>query len=140
MPQMRKDAFVAFFICAMPDNLTREEMESAQEGLIAPDASGPITSQDHRHFNSMIMDYLNSFLDFDTYTEAVPGSPENNSRVVDERLKKRLVSKVLMVVDNLVISEQYINKPLASGTLLFVNGQIVAPNTRVTISFKQQPI
>lgn len=117
----------------MAENLTREEMEAAQEGLISPDLAGPITSLDHRTFNSMLMDYNNSFLDFTVQTGA-------DQKVKDSRLKKRLVSKVLWVESNTVISEDFITKPLASDTLEFDASQRPPAFTKVTISFKQQPI
>ena len=117
----------------MAENLTREEMEEAQAGLIAPDASGPITSLDHRTFNSMLMDFLNSFLDFDVYTNA-------DGKVVDARLKKRLVSKIVWCDANMTIGETFLDKPFASDTLSIGASQGVPPFTKITISFKQQPV
>ncbi len=107
-------------------------MEEAQEALISPDLAGPITSLDHRSFNSMLMDYLNSFLDFTVTTGA-------DQKVKDDRLIKRVVSKVVWVEANIVISEDYISKLFGSDTLEFAPDQRPPAFTKVTISFKQQP-
>lgn len=108
-------------------------MEEAQAGLIAPDSSGPITSAEHRAFNSLILDYLNSFLDLTVTTNAA-------GHVQDDRLRKRLVSKVIWVDANTVIGESFLSKALASDTLQIDESQGVPPFAKVTISFKQQPV
>lgn len=107
-------------------------MENAQNVLIAPHGGVPIHSIEHREFNSLIMDFLNSFLDFDAVVQL-------DGTVKDARMIKRLVSKIT-TQDNYVVHSSKFTKPLNSDTLTLQGGESIMPGTIVTISFKQQPV
>lgn len=107
-------------------------MEEAQDSLLSPGEEGPITSRDQRSFNSMMMDYFNSFLDCDAYVN-------EEGKISDARLSNRTISKVVLCQTGLVIGEDCITKPFTSDTIEFIDLSF-SPNTHVTISFKQQPI
>lgn len=115
-------------------NMTRAEMEDAQEVLISRLDDGlPITSLEHRTYNSMMMDYFNSFMDFETYATS-------DNEIKRARLINRLVSKVLLAKDNIVVGSGNFVKVLASDTLVFENGIFVPDGTKVVVSFMQQPL
>lgn len=112
-------------------NLTRADVDQANNSLISYTDGTPVTTAEHRSMNEIMLDFINSFLPLDAVVN-------ESNQVVNDDLVNRDVDYVLLPDSDVLISSNGFSKLNDSDTLDFTPPIALLPlNTIVSIYFKR---